>query len=410
MATLQPLDRRDFLKGLLGGTAAVTLGLGLVPPIVEGQASGKGNPFNVRDFGAQGDGKTDDLAAFNAALGQVNAAGGGSLYIPSGIYMLSGSVNLIGKTTVYGNGMGATVLMLADGVTQDVVGLVRTLDIADIPDVSQVMISDLTLDGNRAKQTSGEHYGFYCGTDIEGSRQHQIGCWRVEVRNFRGYGFDPHERTERVSIIECISHDNGRDGITLDHVLDGVVRSCVSFNNDRHGFNLITASGNVVIDQCISHNNGANGFTIQNESSDVQITTSIAYANHTDGIYCVDVNDNMITNNQVYLNLENGIRIRGCARTTVTGNRLRDNSQSEHDRFSEIILDNDDINPTIDTAVIANHVTCTGDVRARYGIRETPGEGSLLQARNAFIANKVSGGSTSDYGLSSDSSFRDLGA
>ncbi|RTE08370.1 OmpL47-type beta-barrel domain-containing protein [Paenibacillus whitsoniae] len=41
---------------------------------------------NVRDFGATGDGITDDMAAFDQAVNALNAYGGGVLYMPAGTY------------------------------------------------------------------------------------------------------------------------------------------------------------------------------------------------------------------------------------------------------------------------------------------------------------------------------------
>ena len=59
-------------------------------PIIDlrGGASGTRGLFNVKDFGARGDGTTDDWAAIQAAI---NAAStdvslGGSVYVPKGIY------------------------------------------------------------------------------------------------------------------------------------------------------------------------------------------------------------------------------------------------------------------------------------------------------------------------------------
>lgn len=362
----------------------------------------------MRDFGAKRDGITDDTEAIRATIAAVNAAGGGSVYVPAGTYIVTQELHLISNTQFYGDGIGATVITIPDGLNRNVIGIIRMPDSEITPIVSNVIVRDLTIDGNRLNQSDGEQFGFYCGAKHP-RRHFQITAWRVEVRNCKGYGFDPHEWTERLYFIECISHDDETDGFTLDGIVDGVIRGCIAYNNDRHGFNIITNSNNLVIGQCIAHNNGVNGFTIQNGSFGIQITTSLTYANESDGIYCAGVNDNIITNNQIALNRRNGIRIRGCARTTITGNRLRDNSQEEHDKYSEIVLDDNDELATVDTAVIANHVTCTGDVRARYGIRETSGEGLVLQTRNAFIANKVSGGATSDYGISGQDSFRDLG-
>src|SRR5690348_4357840 len=43
--------------------------------------------YNVRDYGAVGDGVTDDHTAFQNAVNAANAAGGGSLYAPAGTYI-----------------------------------------------------------------------------------------------------------------------------------------------------------------------------------------------------------------------------------------------------------------------------------------------------------------------------------
>jgi len=49
--------------------------------------------YNIRNFGAVGDGKTIDTAAINAAIKDCHANGGGTVYMPPGIY-LSGSIRL----------------------------------------------------------------------------------------------------------------------------------------------------------------------------------------------------------------------------------------------------------------------------------------------------------------------------
>lgn len=64
---------------------------------------------SVVDFGATGDGTTDDTAAIQAALTAVTTAGGGSVYFPPGTYILTQSVVVGSKTRVYGAG-GATLI------------------------------------------------------------------------------------------------------------------------------------------------------------------------------------------------------------------------------------------------------------------------------------------------------------
>src|SRR5215212_10105302 len=49
--------------------------------------------LNLRDFGATGDGTTDDAPAFQKALDALAAAGGGTLFIPAGKYVIATPVS-----------------------------------------------------------------------------------------------------------------------------------------------------------------------------------------------------------------------------------------------------------------------------------------------------------------------------
>jgi hypothetical protein len=69
-----------------------------------------GSTFDVRMFGAVGDGVTDDTAAFQAAVAAI-PAGGGEYVIPSGRYLLSDTINIPSNVLVRGNGRGNTVLL-----------------------------------------------------------------------------------------------------------------------------------------------------------------------------------------------------------------------------------------------------------------------------------------------------------
>ncbi|UCF17599.1 MAG: hypothetical protein JSW59_09085 [Phycisphaerales bacterium] len=58
--------------------------------------------WNVRDFGAVGDGKTDDTAAFQKALNAAAEAEGGVVHAPRGNYLFKGRLNIPAAVTLAG--------------------------------------------------------------------------------------------------------------------------------------------------------------------------------------------------------------------------------------------------------------------------------------------------------------------
>jgi len=58
--------------------------------------------YSVRDFGATGDGATDDTAAFQKALDAARQAGGGVVYAPRGNYFFAGHLDVPSAVTLKG--------------------------------------------------------------------------------------------------------------------------------------------------------------------------------------------------------------------------------------------------------------------------------------------------------------------
>lgn len=73
--------------------------------------------FNVKDYGALGDGSTNDSTAINAAIAAINAAGKGTLLFPDGVYLMNSAPTTITvPVSVVGYGMGTSKLRFAAGV------------------------------------------------------------------------------------------------------------------------------------------------------------------------------------------------------------------------------------------------------------------------------------------------------
>lgn len=58
--------------------------------------------YSVRDFGAAGDGRTDDTGAFQKALDAARTAGGGVVYAPRGNYFFAGHLDVPAAVTLRG--------------------------------------------------------------------------------------------------------------------------------------------------------------------------------------------------------------------------------------------------------------------------------------------------------------------
>lgn len=57
--------------------------------------------YNVKDYGAKGDGVTDDQSAIQSTINVCNANGGGTVYFPNGIYILNSPVDGTSNSQLY---------------------------------------------------------------------------------------------------------------------------------------------------------------------------------------------------------------------------------------------------------------------------------------------------------------------
>ena len=70
----------------------------------------KSDLFNVKDYGADGDGKTDDTQALKKAIATASANGGGIVFVPDGEYRITEELDLGKGVELRGNSGGRHVL------------------------------------------------------------------------------------------------------------------------------------------------------------------------------------------------------------------------------------------------------------------------------------------------------------
>jgi len=104
----------------------------LIPKYDQGATGAANRPFNlkleenvsVKDFGAVGNGITDDTAAFQAAItylaSTITVPEGAALYVPDGNYVISSTITIppeLERLNIYGQGKYASQISASAGIT-----------------------------------------------------------------------------------------------------------------------------------------------------------------------------------------------------------------------------------------------------------------------------------------------------
>ena len=344
--------------------------------------------FDVTDFGAVADPSVNNQPMIQAAIDAAHAAGGGLVYVPAGVWGIAvgadgdGGIQVRSNVYLMGAGMGATTLRLVDGSADTINGLVRTPDEIESFNLG---VADLTIDGNRAN-TTGEVIGFYTGPrpdDVMADRD--VTVLRVEIQSMSAYGFDPHEQTIRLSIRDSVSHHNGLDGFTIDFTLDSELVGNLAHDNDRHGFNVVTSSSGIYLENNVARDNASSGLVVQRGSDDRAAPSNVVVVggeytgNAREGILLQMATDVTVSGVFVHDNGRAGVRLYGASNVTVEGSTVADNSQSAPDGYSEILISafEDTVYGRVYEAahnlVAGNIISGGATALARYGVEERAG-------------------------------------
>ncbi|MGE7962224.1 M10 family metallopeptidase C-terminal domain-containing protein [Pseudomonas sp. NPDC089918] len=368
--------------------------------------------FNVQNFGAKGDGITDDTAAIQSAIDAAAAAGGGQVYMPSGTYIVSGGeepsdgcLMLKSNVYLYGDGMGATTVKVADGSDTKITGVIRSAYGEETHDFG---VSNLTIDGNR-DSTTGKIDGWFNGyIPGEAGYDSNVTLDSVEIKDCSGYGFDPHEQTVNMVIKNSVSHGNGLDGFVADFLSNSTFENNIAYDNDRHGFNIVTSTHDFTLTNNVAYDNGGNGIVIQRGSEDIPspsnitITGGEVYGNGAEGVLIKMSSEVTVSGVDIHDNTSAGIRIYGSNHVEIINNTLNNNSLGSP--VPEIIIQS--YNDTLgvsgkyfngsDNTIQGNIIT--GSNLSTYGVAERNEDGT---DRNAIIGNTIShtsNGATLIYG------------
>jgi len=218
---LRPMTTRGYYSQGDGGAtvyyydanATDTVDGGLVMPGVGGAlggSAGTGRYFalvtecNAKQFGAKGDGVTDDLAALQACS-DAASANGLPMFIPAGTYLigdgtlyshrwlLDSNLNLrgagVGKTIIQSNKVEPLVIYpgLSSHKTNAPMVSNRNYRVFNSEATENITVSDITFQGQRSTTTFQDDYQFYGGLCLSGIWGATVE--RCEFKDFGGDGF-----------------------------------------------------------------------------------------------------------------------------------------------------------------------------------------------------------------------------
>ncbi|TLM70023.1 MAG: right-handed parallel beta-helix repeat-containing protein, partial [Actinobacteria bacterium] len=168
-------------------------------------ADSPGGWFDVKSFGAVGDGLVDDTAALAAAVDAAKAAGGGVVWFPAGTYV-SSTIVLSGGVTLRGVGW-QSIIRLRSGANAH---LITTPE--DRVNYYGV-VRDLCLDGNRENNRTGDGLHLYAATYCR--------IESVKISRFAGHGIafrgSGAHQTIAPWVEGCGIYECGGNGVDVDH-------------------------------------------------------------------------------------------------------------------------------------------------------------------------------------------------
>lgn len=302
---------------------------------------------SVTDFGAVGDGTTDDTNAIKEAIA---ANVGGSLYIPSGTYMISKAISIPSNIEIHGDGESSVIIAAP--------GFGAGKDLLNCKDSHDVVLSNIALSGDSNSNTRALGH-----SDKDGI--HLLDLWRdYNIRVDSCYFIDNINVAVRlIGGVSNISFDNCKfirvdcgiqapgsgsiDELKITNCLfDGHEYSEPITLYGTGSYSNITVSGNIIKNKTygqsiyfesgksltITQNklydnsvgivvNNASDVTISDNEIDFEATKKLSTGA---GMKITNCSDVVVTNNYISNTHLQGMRIESCSNIDINNNHITD--------------------------------------------------------------------------------------
>lgn len=239
--------------------------------------------FNVKDYGALGNGINDDAPAIQAAINAAFAAGGGLVFCPIGVYLIS--ARLLVKSYVRLAGPGGSVIYdpaitSTSTIIRVKAGSVLTRAI-EFTGARGAEIMDIEVDGNNV---AGPVDGLYAAS----GSNFDCRVIRVRVRRFTGWGVNWDSMKHTWLFQTAFVESNTLGGVKLVNCNDGSFEtSCRIHHNTGPGL-LLNNSKTAQFNGGKIEWNGTYGIQLQNSTQLWEFNGVYVDRNGKAGLYTED--------------------------------------------------------------------------------------------------------------------------
>jgi Pectate lyase superfamily protein len=262
------MTRLSILVVCLAAGITLALRFSLADPPNDDAAPGNSTPtentagqiYDVKEYGAVGDGVTDDTAAFGKAVAEATTAHG-TVQIPAGTYLATIFVSK-GGITIQGAGNNATIIKAPETTAATRIMAVVNAD--------GTTIRDLTIDSNRSERSGQKPIEY----SLLLFQSDDCTVENVSVTNAEriGIGVSAGKRTR---ISHCDVDGSGWHNITtLNNKTGGcegtVISSCRS-TNPGYDCVQVTAVGAVTVENCVLAGSPFAGIYVATGARNVQL-------------------------------------------------------------------------------------------------------------------------------------------
>lgn len=183
--------------------------------------------YNAQDYGATGDGVTDDTAACQMAIDACLSAGGGVVYLPTGRYAISAALRITGAMTLQGAGRRLSTILLNSTTLN---AIVVDIAVAALSDYDTTHFSNFGIIGDDTAPTAGDLITIQTSTSIpvEGpvfrDLWFQDGWNGLHIESGATYTIDNchfyRQFNHGIFLEDTVNHDHG-DGVITNNFFLG---------------------------------------------------------------------------------------------------------------------------------------------------------------------------------------------